>query len=55
MSQDHIDARTRNGEIRVPDAPGLGIEIDLAAMRHYLVDVEIKVGGKVLYRTPALA
>ena len=43
-----------NGEIRVPDAPGLGIEMDRAAMKKYLVDAEIKVGGKSLYRTPAL-
>jgi L-alanine-DL-glutamate epimerase-like enolase superfamily enzyme len=54
MCKTHI-APDGNGEIRVPDAPGLGIEMDLAAMRRYLVDAEIKVGGKVLYRTPALA
>jgi len=38
----------------VPEEPGLGIELDLAGMKKYLVDAEIKVGGKVLYRTPAL-
>jgi hypothetical protein len=30
------------------------MEMDLAAMKKYLVDAEIKVGGKVLYRTPSL-
>ena len=53
MCKTHI-APDRNGEIRVPEEPGLGIEMDLVAMKKYLVDAEIKVGGKVLYRTPAL-
>ena len=47
-------ARDGNGEICAPDAPGLGIDIDEKGVRQYLQDVEIKVGGKVLYRTPAL-
>ena len=41
------------GEISAPDAPGLGVDIDLAGVKKYLVDVEIKVGGTTLYRTPA--
>lgn len=44
--------RDANGEIAAPDAPGLGIEIDLAAVRKYLVDVEIKVSSRTLYATP---
>ncbi len=54
MTQDHIlpDA---NGQINVPDAPGLGLMPDLEAAKPYLLDVEIAVGGKVLYRTPELA
>lgn len=47
--------RDANGEISAPDAPGLGITIDTGALADYLVDTEIKVGGKLLYRTPALA
>lgn len=46
--------RDANGEIRAPEAPGLGIDVDTAALRPYLVDTEISVAGKVLYRTPAL-
>lgn len=42
-----------DGTVSVPDAPGLGIEIDPAAVGRYLVDVEIRVGGKTLYATPA--
>jgi L-alanine-DL-glutamate epimerase-like enolase superfamily enzyme len=53
MCRTHV-APDRNGEIRVPDSPGLGIEMDRAAMKRYLVDAEIKVAGKLLYRTPAL-
>lgn len=53
MTKEHIlpDA---NGYISVPDRPGLGMTPDLDAIRPYLVDVEIKVKGKVLYRTPEL-
>ncbi len=54
MCKTHI-APNADGEIVVPDRPGLGIEIDLDAVKKYLVDAEIKVGGKVLYKTPSLA
>jgi L-alanine-DL-glutamate epimerase-like enolase superfamily enzyme len=43
-----------DGQVRLPEAPGLGVTPDTAALRRYLVDAEIKVGGKVLYRTPSL-
>ncbi|HTX00220.1 MAG TPA: enolase C-terminal domain-like protein, partial [Acidimicrobiales bacterium] len=42
------------GELRAPEAPGLGIDPDLDAVRPYLLEVEIAVGGRVLYRTPDL-
>jgi L-alanine-DL-glutamate epimerase-like enolase superfamily enzyme len=53
MCKTHI-APDANGEVRVPEAPGLGMEMDRAAMKKYLVDAEIAVGGKILYRTPSL-
>ena len=53
MCKTHI-APDANGEVRVPEAPGLGMEMDRAAMKKYLIDAEIAVGGKVLYRTPSL-
>ncbi|HZG69160.1 MAG TPA: mandelate racemase/muconate lactonizing enzyme family protein [Herpetosiphonaceae bacterium] len=53
MTREHILPDT-NGEIRLPEGPGLGISPDLQALRKYLVDAEIRVGGKVLYRTPSL-
>ena len=46
--------RDRNGQVSAPDAPGLGIDIDVAALKPYLVDLTINVGGKSLYRTPRL-
>ena len=42
------------GEISLPEAPGLGIEIDRARLQQYLVPVAIEVKGRELYRSPAL-
>jgi L-alanine-DL-glutamate epimerase-like enolase superfamily enzyme len=53
MTKNHL-VPDAHGQIRAPDAPGLGIEPDLAGMQPYLVDAEIRVGRKVLYRTPSL-
>jgi L-alanine-DL-glutamate epimerase-like enolase superfamily enzyme len=44
--------RDANGEIRAPEAPGLGITVDTAALRPWLVETEIRVAGRTLYRTP---
>ena len=43
-----------NGQIVLPDAPGLGIAASPEGMRPYLVDVEIRAKGRTLYTTPAL-
>jgi L-alanine-DL-glutamate epimerase-like enolase superfamily enzyme len=37
------------GSVYLPDAPGLGIDIDQDALRRYRVDVEIKVGGQTIF------
>ena len=42
------------GEVRAPDAPGLGMQVDLLGLKPYLVDTEIRVRGQLLYRTPAI-
>jgi hypothetical protein len=34
--------------------PGLGVTVDRAGMKKYQVDAEIRVKGKLLYRTPSL-
>jgi L-alanine-DL-glutamate epimerase-like enolase superfamily enzyme len=46
--------RDGEGRIALPDRPGLGVTPDLATVRKYLVDVEIKAKGQLLYRTPAV-
>ena len=43
-----------NGEVTIPDAPGLGIEVNVQAMREYLVDVQIVVRGKMLFESTSL-
>jgi L-alanine-DL-glutamate epimerase-like enolase superfamily enzyme len=53
LTQDHIE-RDAEGMIRAPERPGLGLTVNTAGLQPYLVDAEIRVGGKVLYRTPAL-
>src|SRR6185312_10713445 len=39
-----------DGLLHLPDAPGLGMTIDASTIDRYLVDVEIRAKGKVLYR-----
>ncbi len=51
LTTTHLE-RDCDGLIRVPDGPGLGVEVDPQTIARYLVEVEITVGGKVLYRTP---
>ncbi|WP_180902736.1 mandelate racemase/muconate lactonizing enzyme family protein [Martelella soudanensis] len=51
LTANHITP-DREGLIRAPDAPGLGMEIDTGWVRDYLVDTEIRVQGRLLYRTP---
>jgi L-alanine-DL-glutamate epimerase-like enolase superfamily enzyme len=53
MTKNHITPDA-DGLIQIPDAPGLGIEPDLVAIKRYLVDTEIIVNKKVIYRTPTL-
>jgi len=53
MCANHI-LPDQNGEVHVPHSPGLGIEVDTARVRAFLVDVEITVNGNTLYRTPAV-
>jgi L-alanine-DL-glutamate epimerase-like enolase superfamily enzyme len=51
MSETHLEPDA-NGEVRLPDAPGLGIAMSRSGIRTYLVDVEIRAKGMLLYRTP---
>lgn len=53
LTVQHLE-RDDEGLIHLPDRPGLGMDIDIEAIRLYLVDVEIAVAGRALYRTPEL-
>jgi L-alanine-DL-glutamate epimerase-like enolase superfamily enzyme len=53
VTKNHL-ARNADGQLLLNDEPGIGIEPDLQGAKKYLVDVEIRVGGKVLYQTPAI-
>lgn len=54
ITADHL-VPDEAGEVHLPDGPGLGLTVDAPALARYLVDVEIKVGGRTLYSTPSLA
>jgi len=49
-----VITRNNAGTIQLPDTPGLGVGVNTAALIPYLVDVDIKVAGKTLYKTPTL-
>ncbi len=51
LTQEHLLVDS-NGEILPPPRPGLGMMPDPAAIRKYLVKVEINVNGQILYQTP---
>lgn len=44
----------KNGMISAPDKPGTGVDINLDAVKKYLVQTQIQVGGKTLYTTPSV-
>lgn len=41
----------KNGLIRLPEGVGLAVEPDLAALKQYALDVEIKVAGKEVFKS----
>jgi L-alanine-DL-glutamate epimerase-like enolase superfamily enzyme len=53
LTADHL-VPDANGEIVAPAAPGLGLAVQPDAVRPYLVDTEIRVGGRTVYQTPEL-
>jgi len=44
----------KDGMISAPDKPGTGMDINLDAVKKYLVQTQIQVGGKTLYTTPSV-
>lgn len=53
LNKDRIEM-DKDGMISVPERPGLGIEFDTEIIKKYLQDVEIKVEGKILFKTPTV-
>ena len=51
LTSNHI-VPDANGEIVIPDAPGLGVEISAAALERYRVDVRIEIDGKPIFVSP---
>lgn len=51
LTRNHI-VPDANGQIHVPDAPGLGIEVNPEALTRYKVDVEIRVNGRTVFAPP---
>ena len=47
-------APNAEGRIRLPEAPGLGVEPDPQVMQQYLVEVDVRVAGRTVYQTPAV-
>lgn len=45
--------RDNHGYVAIPEAPGLGIEVNGEAVRRYLVEVEIKAKGILLFSSSA--
>lgn len=43
-----------NGQIVIPEKPGLGLTVDTDGLQEYVLDIEIKEKGRVLYQTPCL-
>jgi L-alanine-DL-glutamate epimerase-like enolase superfamily enzyme len=48
ITTNHLD-RDRDGYVSVRDQPGLGVELNAKAIEKYLVPVEIRVKGEVLF------
>lgn len=51
LSSNHIRLDA-DGEVRAPDAPGLGIDVDLAGLAPYLRTIEIRIDGSLLFLSP---
>lgn len=48
LTANHLQ-RDKNGYVNTPDSPGLGVEINPLAIRHYSVNVEIMAKDRMLF------
>lgn len=53
LTSDHLTL-DQNGQVRVPEGPGLGLLPNTEALQSYLVNTEIVVDGRCIYKTAKL-
>ena len=53
ISSNYIE-QNKNGEISAPNEVGLGIDVNLKRLKSFLIDTEIRINRKVIYKTPSL-
>ncbi len=53
ITSNHISLND-NGEVAISEKQGLGVEVNVEALKQYLVDTEIFIKGKRIYSTPDL-
>lgn len=46
--------RDEDGRVRIPESPGLGVQVNLDCAREFLQPLKIEMAGEILYRTPEL-
>jgi L-alanine-DL-glutamate epimerase-like enolase superfamily enzyme len=46
--------RDADGLVRIPETPGLGVDVNLDCVREFLKPTRIEVAGETLYRTPEI-
>ncbi len=54
LTEEHL-VPDHHGALHLPERPGLGMTPSMRAIRKYLVDLEIKVQGKLIYQTPSVS
>lgn len=43
-----------NGQIRIPEEAGLGLTVNTGGLQKYVLNIEIRVGERIVYQTPSL-
>ena len=54
ITKTHLEP-DKNGQVKAPEAPGLGIDINVEGLTNYLVYVSIVVNGEQIFHTPSFS
>ena len=46
--------KDKNGYIKLPDGPGLGVDINLSSLKKYLRNVEISIDSNTIFQSSEL-